>query len=273
MDESTVRIPAVAGQFYPASANSLRKQIKDFLPGKIPLRESIGCIMPHAGYVYSGKVAVNTAGRVVVKENVILLGPNHTGLGQPFSIMDKGSWQTPLGVSDINHDLAAAIMSRSDFLESDGLAHVREHSLEVELPILQYFRNDVNIVPIAFGADDFDALVDVGKAVAGAVKALKLEKKILLVASSDMTHYEPAAQARAKDMQALEAVAALDAKGLWQIVHKLGLTMCGYMPVIAMITAAKELGAVKGELVEYSNSGDVTGDDSSVVGYAGVIVY
>lgn len=273
MDKSAVRIPAVAGQFYPATASSLQKQISDFLPKSVKPREAVGCIMPHAGYIYSGKVAVHTASRVSVKRNAVLFGPNHTGLGAAVSLMASGAWQTPLGNARINGDLALSILRGSEYAEADELAHSREHSIEVELPILQYFREDIEIVPIALGCDDFEALTDIGSAVARAVKEAKIESETLLVASSDMTHYEPASVAKVKDRRALDAIVALDPKGLWDVVHKLGLTMCGYMPVISMLIAARELGAVKGELVEYATSGDVTGDELSVVGYAGVIVY
>lgn len=230
-------------------------------------------MLPHAGYMYSGMVAALTVSRVIVKDTVVLLGPNHTGMGSAFSIMASGSWQTPMGDVGIDEELASAMIEGSSYLERDEMAHIREHSIEVEIPILQYFRKDFKIVPIAFGSDDLEALTDVGKAVAGALMRRGQEKTSLIVASSDMTHYESAANARKKDESALEAVMNLDARGLWQTVRSRGITMCGYMPVIVMITAARELGASKAELVRYATSGDVTQDNSSVVGYAGVIIY
>jgi AmmeMemoRadiSam system protein B len=187
MDTSKVRKPAVAGQFYPASAQSIKKQIEAFLPAAVPKKDVIGCMLPHAGYMYSGLVAAQTAARVMVKDTVVLLGPNHTGLGAAFSLMAAGTWQTPYGSVDIDEGLAGAILAGSGYLEKDDLAHVREHSLEVELPILQYFRKDFKIVPIAFGSDDFAALTDVGTAIAKAVKERKQTASTLLVASSDMT--------------------------------------------------------------------------------------
>jgi len=273
MDKNTVRKPAVAGQFYPATSNSIQKQIDSFLPGSVQKKDVIGCMLPHAGYMYSGMVAAQTAARVMVKDTVILLGPNHTGLGAAFSLMAAGTWQTPMGNIGIDEDLAQAILSGSQYLEKDDLAHAREHSLEVELPILQYFRKDFRIVPIAFGSDDFTALTDVGTAIAQAVKDKKQAATTLLVASSDMTHYEPAAAARKKDDLAINAVLNLDARALWETIRSKNITMCGYMPVITMLTAAKALGATKAELVKYATSGDVTGDNSSVVGYAGIIIY
>ena len=273
MDKIIARKPAVAGQFYPATANSIQKQIDAFLPESVHKKDVIGCMLPHAGYMYSGMVAAQTVARVVVKDTVILLGPNHTGLGAAFSLMATGAWQTPYGNVDIDEDLALAILAGSGYLEKDDLAHVREHSLEVELPILQYFKKDFRIVPIALGSDDFTALTDVGRAVAKAIKDRKQAASTLLVASSDMTHYESATAARKKDDLAIKAVLNLDARALWETVRSKNISMCGYMPVIAMITAAKELGATKAELVKYATSGDVTGDNSSVVGYAGIIIY
>jgi hypothetical protein len=273
MDKSFVRTPAVAGQFYPATANSIRKQLDSFLPRSVEKTDCIGCMLPHAGYMYSGMVAAQTAARVMVKDTVVLLGPNHTGLGTAFSIMTAGAWQTPMGDIAVDEGLAQAMLAGSGYLREDQQAHVREHSLEVELPIFQYFRKDFKIVPVAFGSDDLEALVDVGTTVAQAIKQKNKESSTLIAASSDMTHYESAAAARKKDEAALEAVLNLDARALWQTVKAKGITMCGYMPVVAMITAAKELGATKAELVKYATSGDVTGDNSSVVGYAGVIVY
>jgi len=273
MGRISVRKPAVAGQFYPATANSIRKQLDGFLPPAEKVKDCIGCMLPHAGYMYSGMVAARTVSRLIVKDTAVLLGPNHTGMGSAFSIMASGLWQTPMGDVGIDEELARAMIEGSSYLEQDEMAHIREHSLEVEIPILQYFRKDFRIVPIAFASDDFEALADTGRAVSAALKRLNREKSALLVASSDMTHYEPADAARRKDDAALHALLALDARCLWQTVRGRGITMCGYMPVIVMITAARELGATKAELVAYATSGDVTGDNSSVVGYAGVIVY
>jgi len=273
MGKPEIREPAVAGQFYPASSGELSREIAGYLDMAARKTDAIGCVLPHAGYMYSGMVAAQTVARIAVKDTVVLLGPNHTGLGAAFSLMAAGIWQTPMGDVGIDEALSRDILAGSDYLENDDLAHAREHSLEVELPILQYFRKDFKIVPIAFGSDDFAALTDIGSAVARAVKAGKRQTSTLLAASSDMTHYEPAKAARAKDDAAIKAVLDLDARALWETVRARNITMCGYMPVIAMITAARELGATKGELVQYATSGDVTGDNSSVVGYAGIIIY
>jgi MEMO1 family protein len=272
MDKDRLRKPAVAGQFYPATSDLINKEIASFLPDSPVKKEAIGCMLPHAGYKYSGMVAVQTVSQVIIKDTVVLLGPNHTGKGSAFSLMSSGAWQTPSGDLSIDEELAQAILAGSNYLEDDDQAHYREHSLEVELPILQYFRENFRIVPIAFGVDDPDALKAIGKAIALGIKGLRRESSVLLVASSDMTHYESAASARKKDEIAIQAVVNLDAKALWNAIHSLSITMCGYLPVIAMINAARELGAVKGELVKYSTSGDVTGDNSSVVGYAGIVI-
>jgi len=267
------RPAAVAGQFYPGSASALKKQIDSFIDKNTSQREVIACMLPHAGYMYSGMVAAETVSSLIVKEKVILLGPNHTGSGAAFSIMAEGSWETPLGAVKIDSDLAQKILQCSKYLEDDSLAHLSEHSLEVELPFLQYFKKDFEIVPIAFMSDDLAALKEIGKQIAVAVKKSGLEKSVLLVASSDMTHYESQEQAQAKDSQAIEAILALDEDMLAERVRHLDISMCGYAPVIAMIAASKELGAKKAELIKYQTSGDVTGDIESVVGYAGVIVY
>ena len=274
MDKNLVRKPAVAGQFYPATADLINKQIGSFLRPDPPVKkEVIGCMLPHAGYLYSGMVAVQTVAQVIVKDTVVLLGPNHTGRGSAFSLMSAGEWQTPLGNVAIDEDLAQAILAGSQYLEEDDQAHYKEHSLEVELPILQYFRKDFKIVPISFGVDDPDALKAIGRSIAHAIKGLKRESSTLLVASSDMTHYESASSARKKDDIAIHAIVTLDEKALREAIHGSNITMCGYLPVIVMITAAKELGATKGELVKYATSGDVTKDNSSVVGYAGMVIY
>lgn len=268
-----IRMPAVAGQFYPGTAQELKRQIEGFIDYKAAKRDVIGCILPHAGYIYSGQVAAETVSNIQVKEKVILLGPNHTGFGTPYSIMTEGQWQTPLGNVNIDSALSKRILEGSKYLQDDAAAHMREHSLEVELPFLQYFRSDFRIVPIAFMTDSLEGLKAVGREIAEAVKKEGLEKKTLLVASSDMTHYESQADAKAKDDQAINAILELDEDKLMERVRRLDISMCGYAPAIAMISAAKALGAKTAKLIKYSTSGDVTGDKESVVGYAGITVY
>jgi hypothetical protein len=275
MDRFNIRKAAVAGQFYPASAESIRRQIEEWriLPGK--KSPVIGCMLPHAGYMYSGKVAAQTLAHIDLDQvkTVVLMGPNHTGYGVPFSIMAEGIWATPLGQVEINNALAQEILKGSKYLETDSMAHAYEHSLEVELPLLQFFKNAFQIVPIVFGSDDLKALQSTGQAIAAAIERLKLQGTVLLAASSDMTHYEPAQQAKRKDQLALQQIMQLDEQGLLEKVRSFDISMCGYAPVISMLAAAKALGAHKAQVVTYSTSGDVTGDDSSVVGYAGVLIH
>ena len=273
MKEPELRLPVVAGQFYPGSAQGIKKQIESFIDKSAKKTDCLACMLPHAGYMYSGRVAVETVSQINIKDKVILLGPNHTGNGAQFSIMTEGAWQTPLGTVNIDSILANKILKNSKHLESDSLAHAEEHSLEVELPILQYFKPDFEIVPIAFLTDDIKALKQVGVEIAAVLKEEQIKDSAMIVASSDMTHYEPHDAACKKDNEAIQAIIDLDEDKLFERIRSLNLTMCGYAPVIAMISAAKALGAKKGKLIKYQTSGDVTGDKSSVVGYAGITIY
>lgn len=272
MGKSNLRKPAVAGQFYPSSRQELKKQIEAFIPAKAEKIDAIACILPHAGYIYSGRVAAETVSRLIIKDTVILLGPNHTGYGTEFSIMTQGSWQTPLGEIKIESGLASRILKNSEYLKDDNAAHLYEHSLEVELPFLQYFKTDFKIVPIVIASSRIEALKAIGKTIASTVVESKLKGSVLMVASSDMTHYEPQGEAERKDKQAIEAIIELNEDKLFERIRKLDISMCGYAPVIAMIAAAKALGAKTAQLIKYQTSGDVTGDKTSVVGYAGLIL-
>lgn len=235
-------------------------------------QEAIACVLPHAGYLYSGMVAGAALSRIVVKDEVILLGPNHTGQGEQFSIMTEGVWETPLGEVPVAAELARRIAASSRYLADDTAAHEEEHSLEVELPFLQFCNPGVSIVPITVAPGELSILRDIGRGIAESVKALGKEGAVLLAASSDMTHYEPEAEARKKDKEAIEAILALDEEKLIRVVNKHSISMCGYIPVAIMLSAAKLLGARKGTLAEYRTSGDVTGDRESVVGYAGIVI-
>ncbi|MDD4908052.1 MAG: AmmeMemoRadiSam system protein B [Candidatus Omnitrophica bacterium] len=274
MENPSVRQPLVAGHFYSSSAQRLRKEIEILIGTKKPTpRDVIAAMMPHAGYMYSGEVAAVTASRINIKNRIILLGPKHTDEGEPFSIMTEGVWQMPFGAIEVDSELASAILSDSKVLDDDPIAHVNEHSLEVELPFLSYFKPDYKIVPIVVSVDDLRVYRQIGREIADAVKKLGIEKDTLIIASSDMTHYEPQDSAQMKDKEALEAVLKLDDAKLVDTVERLNISMCGYAPTTIMLAAAKYLGAKQAELVRYQTSGDITGDYSSVVGYAGVIVY
>ncbi|MEW6101818.1 MAG: AmmeMemoRadiSam system protein B [Candidatus Omnitrophota bacterium] len=272
MGQDKVRKAAVAGQFYPGKAKDLEEQIKAFIEGKPERKKAIACMLPHAGYIYSGRVAVKTVSSIDLPQTLVLMGPNHTGSGEEFSIMSEGTWQTPLGEIEIDSGLAKRMLEGSCYLKDDSLAHAYEHSLEVELPILQFFRKDFKIVPIAFLSGDIEALKKIGSEIAGAIKDSGSEDSVLLVASSDMTHYEPQEYAQKKDNKAIESILELDEDSLIRRILSLNISMCGYAPVAVMLKAAKLLGAKGGRLIKYQTSGDITGDKESVVGYAGIII-
>jgi AmmeMemoRadiSam system protein B len=265
------RKAVVAGQFYPGAKEELDKELKTLIPVRAK-KEAIACMLPHAGYMYSGRVAGETVAQTVIKDRAIILGPNHTGYGKPFSIMTRGFWETPLGPVEIDEPLACGLLKNSKYLQDDRLAHEEEHSIEVELPFLQYFRNNLRIVPVAFMSADLKALKAAGEEIGVYLSCAGIKEDVLIVASSDMTHYEPLKDAERKDMKAINAILALDADGLMDSVRKMEISMCGFAPVIAMISAAKVLGAKKGRLVKYMTSGETTRDFQSVVGYAGIII-
>ncbi|MDP2928121.1 MAG: AmmeMemoRadiSam system protein B [Candidatus Omnitrophota bacterium] len=268
-----LRKPVVAGQFYPSGSKDLKAMISSFADKSAQKIDVLGCILPHAGYIYSGKVAVCTISGVKIKDTVVLLGPNHTGLGAAFSIMPQGIWQTPFGNLEIDTGLANLFLKKSRYLEVDNLAHLNEHSLEVELPILQYFRDDFKIVPIALMTDDLSILKKVAEELASVIIEHNLSSSVMFVASSDMTHYESQKSAEKKDLLAIQAITALDENKLEIAVKESNISMCGFAPVSVLIKAAKLLGAKKGQLIKYQTSGDATGDFSSVVGYAGITIY
>lgn len=273
MESPKIRKPAVAGTFYPSSGKAIESQIKSFIKAGADKKEVIACMLPHAGYVYSGRVAAETVSRIKIKNKIILLGPNHTGFGEPFSIMSEGIWQTPLGEIKINSELAKTLLDNSQYLEDDPLAHAYEHCLEVELPILQYFKADFEIVPIIFMSDDIVSLKRVGEEIAEVLKSTDFRDSVLIIASSDMTHYEPQEQAQEKDKQAIDAILHLDEDRLIEKIGELSISMCGYAPVTVMIKIAKRLGAKSADLIKYQTSADATGDKDSVVGYAGITIY
>ncbi len=264
------RNPAVAGQFYPLRAAAIEKQVFELVDKSAKKINAIGIVSPHAGYIYSGAVAGSVYSKIELKPTYVIIGPNHTGKGKPYSIMSEGTWVMPQGEVEIDSDLAKTLLRSSEFLEEDFLAHAYEHSIEVQLPFLQYFKQSFKFIPIIVSYQEGHFYQALGKEIAKAIKDSK--KDVLIIASSDMTHYEAAEDARSKDMKAIEAILKLDEDELIRRVEKLGISMCGYAPVSVMISAAKELGAKSAELIKYQTSGDTSGDYSSVVGYAGIIV-
>ncbi len=265
-----IRNPAVSGQFYPGGAKELRAMIHKMVDEKSPKEDVIGLVLPHAGYIYSGPVVGAALSRINFKDTFIIMGPNHTGMGKPMSIMTEGTWKTPFGDVEVDSVLAKAIKSRSAHLQEDTEAHAFEHSIEVQLPFLLYFKKDVKIVPIMMSYGKPEVYKDIGRAIARTL--LDSDKEAVIIASSDMTHYESQESAKKKDAQAIEAVLELNADKLLKRVAEQNITMCGFAPAVALITAAKELGAKSAELVRYQTSGDVLKDYTSVVGYAGIII-
>jgi len=265
-----IRQAAVAGQFYPGRPGELREMIRKMTDAKADRKEVIGVVSPHAGFVYSGPVAGAVFSSIKLTDTVIIIGPNHRGLGKPLSITTSGSWETPLGEVQIDSGLAKAILSSSTGLEEDTLAHRYEHSLEVQVPFLQYFKPDVKVVPIVLAQASPQVFQGIGRAIAGTLKSRG--EAAVIVASSDMTHYEPHESAKAKDKMAIEAILSLDVEELVRRIGKYDISMCGYAPVISLIAAALEMKAGKAELVKYQTSGDTSGDYTSVVGYAGIVI-
>jgi len=266
------RQPAVAGQFYPSNPQELKKQLASFVSPVAHPQSAFGCIVPHAGYMYSGHVAGMTFGSIKIRKKIILVGPNHTGAGAQFSIMSAGTWHTPLGPVAIDSHLADCIIAGSKYLKDDPLAHAKEHSLEVQLPFIQYLEHDVTIIPIAVLSHDPHILKEIGREIAQTVKKEGVESDCLLVASTDMTHYEPQESAQKKDREALAAILELNEDRLVEKIQQFTISMCGWAPTIVVLSCAKALGAKTAKLVRYQTSGDVTGDYESVVGYAGVIL-
>lgn len=279
-----LRHPAVAGQFYKGSPEALMQQVRGFIMPGVEKTRALGIVSPHAGLIYSGSVAGAVYSRIELPDTMVLIGPNHTGLGAPVSLMARGQWETPLGLVEIDEALAASILSKSARISEDSLAHLREHSLEVQLPFIQHFKKEFKIVPIQMLDTRLEMCKEVGKAIGEAIAECgmlnaeyKAENKseipkVLIIASSDMSHYERAAVAKEKDFKAIHELLNLDPEGLYRVVREYGITMCGFGPAVAMLVACKLLGASKAELIKYTNSGDVSGDYEQVVGYAGVVV-
>ncbi|TFG45267.1 MAG: AmmeMemoRadiSam system protein B [Dehalococcoidia bacterium] len=267
-----IRHPIASGKFYPGTAEQLRAFIESFVEKIDEKTDAVGIISPHAGYIYSGSVAASVIARIKTADTYVIIGPNHTGMGKPFSIMTVGAWQTPLGEVPIDSVLAQNILANSKYLQEDRTAHQGEHSIEVQLPLLQYFKPDLKIVPIVLAVATLEIYREIAASIAQAIQEAP-DKKVVIVASSDMTHYESQEAAAAKDHRALEAILQMDEGSLLGRVIKERISMCGYAPAVTMLAAAKILGAKSAELVRYQTSGDASGDYSSVVGYAGVLVH
>ena len=272
-----IRPPAVAGAFYPSNARELARQIDGFTnaataapaaaAAKIAAR---GCVVPHAGYMYSGHVAGAVYAAMEIPARCILLGPRHFPRGEAMAILTEGSFATPLGEAQIDSTLARELAYECPRLREDSVAHEREHSLEVQIPFLQRLVGDFRFVPVVLATDRYPAIEELGHAVARVVAAQK--EPVLVIASSDMNHYESDAITRAKDERAIARILALDPQGLYDTVRREQISMCGYAATVAMLVAVRDLGATEARLVRYATSGDINGDCERVVGYAGIVI-
>ena len=265
------RQPAVAHQFYPGDPATLTSTLAKLIPAETrPRKEALAVVAPHAGYAYSGKVAGETFARVKIPEDIVLLGPNHHGYGEQIAIMREGRWEMPLGSVPVNRELAALISRTSELVEDDEIAHRYEHSLEVQVPFLQYLQKNLQLTPLVLSHISYPTCVQLGSDIAAAIK--EYGKPTLLVASTDMTHYESRRSAASKDQLALERIKELDPEGLYQTVAANRISMCGIIPTTVALVAAIELGARQAELIRYTDSGEASGDISQVVGYAGFVI-
>lgn len=277
-----IRKPAVAGMFYESDEDSLKKRIKwcyqhklgpGKLPGKIGSKRSIkGLIAPHAGYAYSGPVAACSYLELAedgMPETVVILCPNHTGIGSGLSTMTEGSWLTPLGEVEIDSQFASELLNYYPLLDDDPSAHLNEHSCEVQLPFLQEISPDFQLVPVCMMMQDLETARELGEAITHT--AQKLKRDMVVIASTDFTHYQPHDVAKAHDKEVLEAIAVMDELEMMNQIQKFNVTMCGYGPVAATIEASRGMGATEADILQYATSGDTGGDYTSVVGYASAI--
>jgi AmmeMemoRadiSam system protein B len=273
-EDTVIREPAFAGQFYPDDPARLRAEIQRCLAPEPGIEEAAvaaaAIVVPHAAYMYSGRIAGAVYAAARLQERLVILCPNHTGRGEPVAVMSRGGWRTPLGVAPIDETLADRILARCPMATVDDQAHRREHSLEVQLPFLQVLRAAPRFVPICVGITSLPDLVALGLGIAAAIAPPGEPAGIIV--STDMSHYLPAEAARAQDMVALERIEALDPEGLHRVVRQRGISMCGIAPAVAGLTAARCGGARAARLIAYGNSGDASGDYGSVVAYAGLAI-
>jgi AmmeMemoRadiSam system protein B len=265
-----IRPPAVSGRFYPSDEKKLALEIEKYTSSANKKSFARGCVVPHAGYLYSGHVAGAVYSEIEIPARCILLGPRHFPGGEAMAIISEGSWRTPFGDAQIDSELAAELKRACPLLREDRMAHEREHSLEVQIPFLQQLAANLRFVPVVLATQRYQDLETLGHAVARVIAAHT--EPVLLIASTDMNHYESDAITRTKDHKAIDRILALDPRGLYDVVRSEGITMCGYAATAAMLIAMRDLGAKDAELIRYATSGDITGDWDQVVGYAGIII-
>jgi len=267
-----IRKPVVSGYFYPGEEKILREDLKRYIEHEEKKLSPKAIICPHAGYVYSGKTAGKVYSKIIPPDVVIIIGPNHHGYGEPYAIDDSDEWETPLGKVEIDKEIKEKLLEKSRYLHADSIAHKQEHSIEVQIPFLQFINPVITIVPVLIsGMHDANPWYEIGYTIALTIDQIK--KNVLVIASSDFTHYEPAESAEKKDRLAIEKIVNLDADGFLDTVSEHDISICGFAPIVSAITSAKTLGSNKGMLVEYTNSGKVSGDFEQVVGYAGIILF
>lgn len=270
-----LRLPSVAGRFYPSDPDELRTTVRACLQAgatqpQAPVRAK-ACLVPHAGYIYSGHVVGAVLARISLPARIVILGVRHYPRGERAAILSAGTWRTPLGDAPIDTSLAGELARAWPLLKEDSVAHSAEHSLEVQLPFVQVLATNFTFVPIALGTIQLEELVAIGQAIGQVLAACG--DTVLLLTTSDMNHYEDDATTRTKDRKAIERLLQLDAPGLYNICRAENISMCGLGPAVAMLTALKEMGPTQAELVRYATSADVSGDRSAVVGYAGMLFY
>lgn len=279
------RYPAVAGTFYESRREALINRIEWCFnhrlgPGILPKvsvkrhRESIGFVVPHAGYMYSGPVAAHAYYRIALEgkpDVFVIIGPNHTGIGTAVSIYDKGIWLTPLGEVRVDSEFALEILRNSSYIDVNYPAHTYEHSVEVQLPFLQYLFSELLFVPVTMNYQTPEIAKDLANAIINASR--KLGRDVVILASTDFTHYEPHDIAYKKDGEAIQSIIKLDPELLYEVVASKDISMCGVGPVMTLLYAAINSGGRSGELLKYATSGDVTGELEAVVGYASIRIY
>ena len=265
-----IREPVVAGKFYPDDPEILKQTIKQKVVEVEDKLKARGVVSPHAGYFYSGKVAVEVFSSIEIPKNIIIIGPNHQGIGNFYSLSGADHWATPLGITKVNKELIETIIKYTPYVYVDETAHMYEHSIEVQLPIIQYFREDISIVPFSIMGYDLKELLLIGK---GLKKALEnYDEDVLIVASTDFSHYVPQREAEEKDHLAIEKILRLDPEGLWRTVKEKRISMCGVAPVTIMIESLKDE-SLSAKLIKYTTSAEASGDATNVVGYAGIVLY
>jgi len=266
------REPAVAGYFYSDNSRELKFHLSTLIKFRENKIKAKGIIVPHAGYMYSGWVAGKVYGSIIPPDTAIIIGTNHTGLGERISLFPGEAFITPLGEVSVDKEISEDLIKSVPLLSRDVMAHLHEHSIEVQVPFLQYINPKVKIVPICLSKLSLEEVKELGKGIAEVIKKHS-DKYILIVGSSDFSHYVPHEVAKKKDLMAIREILKLSEEDFLKVIYEEKISACGYIPIAVTINTCKNLGASKAELVEYQTSGDIIKDYSSVVGYGGIIIY